>query len=95
MKDESWISEDTGIGTFIKVIEEIDIEDVKGLDIYTAKIPLIADKEYSDKAQRKSGNYYIYSGLANAEKKKILEDISDRLDLGIEVFINQTKKNRK
>lgn len=95
MEDGSWISECKPIDTFIKVIEEIGIENVKVLDIYTAKIPLIADIEYPDKRQRKvetkTRTYYIFAGLANVTKKKILETIDDRLNLNIEVYINKVK----
>lgn len=96
MEDGSLISEKTGIDTFIKVIEEIGIEKVKDLNKYEAKIPLIAVDEFPDKAQRKveteTGTYYIFSGLAIARMKKILENIASYLNLVIKVFINQVKK---
>ncbi len=93
---ERLISEKTGIETFIKVIEEIGIEDVKKLNKYESKIPLISVDEFPDKAQRKvkteTGTYYIFSGLAIARMKKILENIASCLNLDIKVFINQAKK---
>ena len=96
MEDESWISENTGIDTFIEVIKKIGIERVKELDKYEAKIPLVADNEVPDKAQRKvetdTGTYYIFSGLAITRMKRILDDIVDRLNLDMKVFINQVKK---
>ena len=53
MEKDTWISEDTGIDTFIKVIKELGIEKVKKLGFSVNKIPLVADRDYSDKAQRK------------------------------------------
>ncbi|MDE0313715.1 MAG: helix-turn-helix domain-containing protein [Candidatus Poribacteria bacterium] len=94
--DDRLISENTGIDTFIKVIEEIGIERIKELNKKEAKIPLVADDEVPDKAQRKvetdTGIYYIFSGLAITRMKRILDDIVDRLNLDMKVFINQVKK---
>ena len=74
MEDGSWISEDTAIGTFIEVIKKMDIEKVKNERIYVNKIPLIADCEYTDKAQRKvetdTGTHYIVSGTNTVTKKR-------------------------
>ncbi len=97
MEDGSWISENTGIETFIEVIKQIDIEKVKELNKYEAKIPLVADNEDPNKAQRTvetdTGTiYYIFSGLAITRMKRILDDIADRLNLDMKVFINQVKK---
>ena len=92
MEDGRWISEDTAIDTFIEVIKALGIENVKNLDLSTNKIPLVADREYTDKAQRKvetdTGTYYIVSGTNNVTKKKILDDIADRLECDITVFAN-------
>ena len=98
MEDGRWISEDTAIDTFIEVIKALGIENVKNLDLSTNKIPLVADREYTDKAQRKvetdTGTYYIVSGTNTVTKKKILDDIADRLNLDMKVFINQVKKRK-
>ena len=92
MADERWISEDTAIDTFIAVIKALGIEEVKELDLSVNGIPLVADCDYADKAQRKVeteiGTYYIVSGTNTITKKKILDDIAARLNIDITVFAN-------
>lgn len=92
MEDGRWISKDTGIGTFIEVIKELGIEEVKKLDLLVNGIPLIADRDYDDKAQRKveteRGTYYIVSGTNTITKKRILDDITDQLGRDMTVFAN-------
>ena len=92
MENGHWISEDTGIDTFIEVIKELGIEEVKKLDLHINGIPLIADCDYSDKAQRKveteTRTYYVVSGTNTVTKKRILDDIADRLECNMTVFAN-------
>ena len=92
MEDGSWISENTAIDTFIEVIKALGIKNVKNLDLNTNKIPLVADREYTDQAQRKveteTGTFYVVSGTNTVTKKKILDDIADRLKLDMVVFAN-------
>ena len=45
MPDGNFISENTGIDTFIEVIKAIGIEEVKELDLIVIGIPLIADRD--------------------------------------------------
>ena len=92
MEDGTWISENTGIDTFIEVIKKLGIEEVKKLDLHVNGIPLIADCDYDGKAQRKveteTGTYWIVSGTNTEKKKKILDDIANRLKLDMIVFAN-------
>ena len=92
MEDGTWISEDTAIDTFIEVIKALGIEKIKKLDLHVNRIPLIADRDYDDKAQRKveteTGTYYIVSGTNTITKKRILDDIAIRLNHDIIVFAN-------
>ena len=92
MPDGNWISENTGIDTFIEVIKAIGIEEVKKLDLPVNEIPLIADCDYDGKAQRKveteTGTYWIVSGTDTQKKKKILDDIADQLKRDMTVFAN-------
>ena len=92
MADGHWISEDTAIDTFIEVIKALGIEKIKKLDLHVNRIPLIADRDYDDKAQRKveteTGTYYIVSGTNTITKKRILDDIAIRLNRDIIVFAN-------
>ena len=87
MLDGNFISKDTGIDTFIEAIKAIGIEEVKKLDLPVNGIHLIADRDSDSKAQKKVETYWIVSGTDNARKKRILEDIADRLELDMTVFL--------
>lgn len=92
MLDGNFISENTGIDTFIEVIKAIGIEEVKKLDLLVNEILLIADRDYDSKAQRKvetdTGTYWIVSGTNTQKKKKILDEIAIRLKRKMTVFAN-------
>ena len=94
-EEGTWIAENTGIDTFIEVIKTIGIEEVKKLDLVINGIPLIADRDYAGKAQKKveteTGTYWIVSGTDTEKKKKILDDIADRLNVDMTVFANPKK----
>ena len=90
--DGRWISEDTAIDTFIEVIKELEMEKVKKLNLFVNGIPLIAERNYSDKAQREveieGRTYYIVSGTNTITKKRILDDIAAQLNVDMTVFAN-------
>ncbi len=92
MADGSWISEDTAIDTFIGVIKKLGIEEVKKLDLFVNGIPLVADCNYSDKAQREvkteTRTYYVVSGTNTITKKRTLDDIANQLNVDMTVFAN-------
>ena len=92
MEDGRWISVDTGIDTFIKVIKELGMEGVKNLNLFVNGIPLVADCDYPDKAQREveteTETYYVVSGTNTTTKKKILDDIANQLNVDMTVFAN-------
>ena len=92
MADGRWISEDTAIDTFIEVIKALGIEKVKNLGLFVNGIPLVADCDYPDKAQRKveieTGTYYIVSGTNTEKKKRILDNIAVWLERDMTVFAN-------
>ncbi len=92
MENGTWIAENAGIDTFIEVIKAIGIEEVKNLNLLVIGIPLIADRDYDGKAQRKveteTGAYYIVSGTNTVTKKNILDDIANRLKRDMTVFAN-------
>ena len=94
MPDGTWISENTGIDTFIEVIKAIGIEKIKELDLSVNGIPLIADCDYDGKDQRKveteAGTYYIVSGTDRGKKKRILDDIAARLNVDMAIFLNSS-----
>ena len=91
MPDGAWISENTGIDTFIEVIQAIGIEEVKKLNLKVIGIPLIADCNYDRKAQKKveteTKTYYIVSGTNTGTKKIILDDIANRLNVNMTVSL--------
>ena len=93
--DGTWISENTGIDTFIEVIKTIGIEEVKKLALPVNGIPLISDCDYDGKAQRKvetdTETYWIVSGTDTEKKKKILDDIATQLKRDMIVFANPKK----
>ena len=92
MEDDTWISKDTAIDTFIEIIRTLGIDEVKKLNLHVNGIPLIADRDYEDKAQRKveteTRTYYMVSGTNTITKKRILDDIAIRLKRDIIVFAN-------
>ena len=92
MEGEHWISKDTAIDTFIEVIKALGIKEVENLGLFVNGIPLVAVRDYPDKAQRKieteTGTYYIVSGTNTVRKKRILDEIADRLNVNIIVFAN-------
>ena len=96
MSDGTWISENTGIDTFIEVIKTIGIEEVKKFDLPVNGIPLISDCDYDGKAQRKveteTVTYWIVSGTDTERKKRILDGIADRLNVNMTVFANTISK---
>ena len=93
MPDGNFISENTGIDTFIEVIKAIGIEEVKKLDLPPVNtLPLIADcRDEEGRAQREvvtdTGTYWIVSGISNAHKKRILENIASRLKIDLTVYL--------
>lgn len=74
--------------TFIRTIEEIGIDKVKSLGIILNHTDLITKKKSPDYNQHKvKGGYLIITHTSTDKKKKILEEISSRLNIGLEVEI--------
>ena len=97
MPDGTWISENTGIDTFIEVIKVIGIEKVKKLDppVNVNGISLISDCKYLGeprKAQKEveteTGTYWIVSGTDNERKKRILDNIAKKLGVAMTVYLS-------
>ncbi len=92
--DGAWISENTGIDTFIAVIKAIGIEKVKELDLFVNTIRLIADCPDEDRrAQREvetdeGTKYWVVSGTDMKRKKKILDNIAKKLGVAMTVFLS-------
>ena len=93
MEDGTWIAEDRAIDTFIETIKKLGIVEVRSLGLEVNAIPLIADQDFPNKAQREietdTGTYWIVSGTDNRRKRKrILDDIAARLKRDMTVFAN-------
>ena len=91
MEDGTWIAEDRAIDTFIETIKKLGIVEVRSLGLEVNAIPLIADQDFPNKAQREietdTGTYWIVSGTDNRRKKRILDDIAARLKIDMTVFL--------
>ena len=78
MEDGRWISEDLAIDTFIEVIKELGIEEINKLVMHVNGIPLVADCDYPDKAQRKieteTGTFYVVSGTNTLHSALLISD---------------------
>lgn len=77
--------------TFVKTIEKIGPEKVLSLNIYRAGIPIVSESKDNFYNQHKSGKYWIMVHTSTKEKISILNEINERLKLGlkIEIFIEQ------
>lgn len=85
MDDGEVIERETGIDTFIDVIEKLGIERVKNLDIIRNSIPLISTTKDPEREQHQRGKYYIVSGLSAQNKKTTLERIAEGLGIDLKV----------
>ena len=85
------ISLRTGMGTLIKVIEELGIEKVRALGIMSYGIPLVAIKNYDGPHQTKVGRYYIAGNSATATKAEQIKVIGHLLDIRLEVKQNNVQ----
>ena len=78
----------TGMGTLIKVIEELGIEEVRALGIMSYGIPLVAIKDYDGVYQTEVEGYYIAGNSPTAAKVVQIEVIGDMLDIRLEAKQN-------
>lgn len=67
--------------TFVEVIKRIGIEQVEGLNMEIAGIPLVSTVDYPGRAQRQVGAYYITMGLAPADMGNRLRQIAHELEM--------------
>ena len=74
-----------GIDTFLDVIKEVGIKDVKDLEMTANSIDFISTSEDPKREQRPLGEYYIVSGLSTVQKKEILDEIARRLEVDLKV----------
>ena len=87
MHDGTTIDDKTAASTFVKVIKKLGKRRVKDLNLKINGKDLMSTSE-DDQQRRKVGGYYINIGTSTERKKRLLEDIASRLDVGLEVEIN-------
>ena len=88
------IEEKIAADTFAKTIEVIGVYKVRQLveqyDLRLNSIPLISnrrDKKYSRAQKKLEGNWLLMTHSNNMQKKKVIEKISELLDLGLKVEV--------
>lgn len=90
LKDGTLIQERKACDTFVKAIQAAGIAKVKALDMVLCKVPLISDKlddNYKKSQHAIGGGLYIITHASNDQKKRILEQISEKLGLDWKVQI--------
>jgi len=81
------IERPTAAETFVRTIEHIGLERVKNLGMVLNKHPLVSqypDKNYS---QLKSGAFFVGTHASNLAKKRLLEEIAERLKIKMEISV--------
>ena len=94
-EDGKVIARPTAAETFVRAIEHMGIERVKKLEMVLNKHPLVSpypDKFYS---QMKTGAYYVGTHASNLAKKRLLEEIAERLSCKIVVLLHRPVYNSK
>ncbi len=88
LPDDTYLQEESAAATFARAIDEAGFENVIGLNKKLCGLPLVSRrKPNTDYAFRKLSRYYVITHISNANKKKILQQISDELDLDWDVEI--------
>lgn len=88
LPDDTYLQEESAAATFARAIEEAGFENVIGLNKKLCGLPLVSRrKPNTDYAFRKVGRFYVITHTSNTNKMKILQQISDELDLDWEVEI--------
>lgn len=88
-KDGKTICEKKAKDTFAKAIEYIGITDVKNLNLKMSGKPLISEQINSNKSYftKVQNGYYICTHSSTYDKKKILDEISKKMNIGIKTEI--------
>jgi hypothetical protein len=85
--DGTKICETTSAKTFAETIRKIGIEKIIELNIIVDKAPFVSrDKEMRGRIALDDG-YYVNSHSSTFAKKRLLEDISQRLNIGLKIEI--------
>ena len=84
------IAEPSARKTFVKCIEHIGLQRVRGLGLTLRKVPLVSntqDKKYNISQFPVEDGLYVMTHSSTKQKAQILEKISDQLHLGLKVEI--------
>lgn len=84
------IAEPSARKTFVKCIEHIGLQRVRGLGLTLCKVPLVSntqDKKYNISQFPVEDGLYVMTHSSTKQKAQILEKISDQLHLGLKVEI--------
>ena len=84
------IAEPSARKTFVKCIEHIGLQRVRGLGLTLCKVPLVSntqDKKYNISQFPVEDGLYVMTHSSTKQKAQILEKISDQLHLGLRVEI--------
>lgn len=82
-KDGSELKEYHATDTFVQTLEKIGIETIEQLGISVRGVPLVGSSNATQYTLRRVGAKYIITHSSTDEKKKILDEISSRLNLGM------------
>ncbi len=82
------IDDKVAADTFVKVIKELGVQEIKDLNIEVNGRDLISTVEYPNQQQRKlDDGHYINVNTSTKVKRNLLEDIASRLDINLQVEI--------
>lgn len=86
--DGTLITENTAAETFVRVIEKIGLEKVRQLNIKMNRHLLVSKERIPVYTPQFLNGYYIQTHCNNSTKKRKLDEISNRLHLGLQVTIH-------
>lgn len=88
--DGTIICQPKAIDTFEKVLQRIGLQQVHDLHLQHAGYNIVSRKERTDGIamwQHKVDGWYIYCNLNNTAKMRFLQTISEKLHLGLKIYV--------
>jgi hypothetical protein len=73
--------------TFLKTLEHIGLERIENLGIRLCGIPLVSDTKVEKYTQHQINGHYVMTHSDTETKRRILEEISRHLDLGLKIEV--------
>ena len=87
MPNEETVNHKVSATTFAEVIEKLGVEQVRNLELIVNSIPLVSTFDHPTYNQHQSGRYYITTHSSTKAKKRLLEEIAERLGIKMKVEI--------